>query len=62
MKRETREALYLFIVVVLVGAILAFPIIMARARAQTYERLTGKHVTTWDALTSDLRIQEPIKP
>jgi len=29
--------------------------------ARTYERLTGKHVTTWDALWVDLRVMEGVK-
>lgn len=29
--------------------------------ARTFERLTGKHVTTWDAMWVELRVQEPVK-
>lgn len=29
--------------------------------AAAYRRVTGKQVTTWDAMFLDLRIQEPVK-
>lgn len=29
--------------------------------AKAYERVTGKHVSTWDALWLELRVQEPPK-
>lgn len=29
--------------------------------AQAYNRITGKEVTTWDAMFLDLRIQESVK-
>lgn len=35
----------------------------AAAEARAYERVTGEHVSTWDALFLDLRVQaEPRKP
>jgi hypothetical protein len=36
-------------------------VIRARWEAEAYSRLTGKPVTTWDAMFLDLRVQEPVK-
>lgn len=33
----------------------------ASCEASAYRRLTGKHVTAWDALWLDLRVQEGVK-
>ena len=30
--------------------------------ANAYERVTGKHVSTWDAMFLELRVQEPSSP
>lgn len=39
----------------------AFAIVYAHMEAKTYTKLTGKEVTTWDALWVDLRVQEEPK-
>lgn len=39
----------------------AFRVMSARFEAAAYERVTGKHVTTWDAIWLDLRVQEEVK-
>lgn len=36
-------------------------VIRSRWEAKAYTRLTGKQVTTWDAMFLDLRVQEPIQ-
>ena len=36
-------------------------VISAYFEAAAYERVTGKHVTTWDAIFLDLRVQEDVK-
>lgn len=37
-------------------------IVASYMKAVAYTRITGKEVTTWDAMWVDLRIQEPVKP
>ena len=36
-------------------------VLLSYFEAAAYRRVTGKHVTTWDAMFLDLRIQEPVK-
>lgn len=40
---------------VLLGCFFVFA---AHKEAETYNRLTGAHVTTWDAMWVELRVQE----
>lgn len=44
-------------IVLLIALVLFQPYMEARA----YERVTGKHVSVWDAMFLDLRVQEPMK-
>lgn len=39
--------------------IFAFTVVKASFRANAYNNVTGKHVSTWDAYWLDLRVQEP---
>lgn len=43
--------------VLLLGAWIGKSALEARA----YERITGKHVSTWDAMFVELRVQEPAR-
>lgn len=59
---EVREeaalaALVVFVVALLIGGW----VFQSSMEAHTYQRLTGKHVTTWDAMWVELRVQEPVK-
>lgn len=36
-------------------------VIRSHYEAQTYERLTGVHVTTWEAMWVQLRVSEPAR-
>ena len=36
-------------------------VVQPKFEADAYSRLTGKHVTYWDAVWLDLRIQEHVK-
>lgn len=47
--------------VLAIAAALGFTWLAAYNEARTFERLTGRHVTTWDALWVELRVQEPVK-
>ncbi len=59
MKTEERS------IVILAGAVLAVVILswalVSCFEACAFERVTGKHVSTWDAMFLDLRVQEPAK-
>ena len=44
-------------IVLLIALVLFQPYMEVRA----YERVTGKHVSVWDAMFLDLRVQEPMK-
>lgn len=53
-----------FIALIIVGALLVFmlgAVLYAHFEAQAYNRVTGKQVSTWDALFLDLRVTEPAK-
>ena len=49
---------YCAAVLAIVGGFVFFHAIM---EAAAYRRVTGKDVTTWDAIWLDLRVQEPVK-
>ena len=49
------------IFVITVCLFLVAVVVFAAFEADTYRRLTGKNVTTWDALWVDLRVQEPVR-
>lgn len=42
----------------LIAALVLLPPYM---EARSYERVTGRHVSMWDAMWIDLRVQEPTK-
>jgi len=52
----------LFVALVLLAAVFvgtaALQLICASAEAAAYERVTGCHVSAWDAIWLDLRVQE----
>lgn len=54
--KRTIGVLILIVVIVAVGVLM-----QAYNEAATYRRLTGKNVSTWDALWVDLRVQEGVK-
>lgn len=55
------DALAGFVVFVVIVAILAAWPIGSYFEAQAYYRVTGKRVSTWDAMWLDLRVQEQTK-
>lgn len=59
--RRERDRDAVFFVLALPVMLLAFWVVPSYFEAQTYSRLTGKQVSTWDALWVDLRIQEQTK-
>lgn len=46
---------------VLLAVGVAIWVIRSHYEAETYERLTGVHVTTWDAMWVQLRVIEPAR-
>ncbi len=50
-----------FGVIFVLGLALGGWVFSSYQEARTYERLTGKHVTTWDAMWVDLRVQEQVR-
>jgi hypothetical protein len=42
----------------IVGGSIGVKAVDAYFEARAYERVTGKHVSTWDAMFIDLRVQE----
>lgn len=59
MDRDTKLALALYgsVILFFIGVL----IVRSHWEAEAYTRLTGKQVTTWDAMFLDLRVQEPIQ-
>lgn len=57
---KTTEALIL-VVILIVGAGL-FWVLPSYFEARAYRNVTGRDVSTWDALWLDLRVQEQVKP
>jgi hypothetical protein len=55
------EKLVMSITIILILMVCAIGISQPYFESRTYERLTGKHVTYWDAVWCDLRIQEQVK-
>ena len=53
--------LWLFMVLAIVLAIPAITIFRAYQESRTYNRLTGAHTTTWDAIWVELRVQDEPK-
>lgn len=47
------------VVVGIMALIGTFTIVKASFKANAYRNVTGKHVSTWDAIWLDLRVQEP---
>jgi hypothetical protein len=42
-------------------SLLGFWVIHSHFEARAFNHLTGKHVSTWDAMWVELRVQEPSK-
>jgi hypothetical protein len=60
LKKERETQLYLSIAaaILVAGLALAFPIFSAHQEAAAYNRITnGPHVTTWEALFLELRVE-----
>lgn len=49
------------LVVALVLVLLAGWVLASWIEARSFESVTGKHVSTWDAMFLDLRVQEPAR-
>lgn len=62
MKEKTKETLGVCLgVAFVVSVVLIGWIIQATAEAAAFHRVTGKEVSTWDAMWLDLRVQEQTK-
>jgi hypothetical protein len=51
----------LLVAIVFVGAVLlllGFWVVSSYLEARSFERITGRHVSTWDAMFVELRVQE----
>jgi hypothetical protein len=51
-----------WLALLIVGVLLftgVFTVVKASFKANAYYNVTGKHVSTWDAIWLDLRVQEP---
>lgn len=57
MKRHT-ESLGWLLTAALVLVLLAGWVLASWIEARSFESVTGKHVSTWDAMFLDLRVQE----
>lgn len=53
-------AIALFIAVLAI--LVVVDVLAARFEAAAFERVTGKHVTTWEAMWLDLRVTSEVKP
>lgn len=62
MKEPDKLKLCLVAALVFLFLIFALVILPASCEADAYRRLTGKQVTTWDAIWLDFRIQEQVQP
>ena len=49
------------LMLLLVGALIIFGIWQAQMESAAYNRLTGAHTTTWDAMFLELRVQDKPK-
>jgi len=49
---------FMFFVCILMFALIFY--LKSQQEARAYERLTGVHVSAWDAMWLELRIQEPV--
>lgn len=59
MSAGTHLALMFLCTVVIAMIVLAFTVYSAKQEAETYNRLTGANVSTWDALWVELRVDSP---
>jgi len=61
MKPDDKKAVVWAVALILAILALVLPLWVVRSyyEAQAFERVTGKHVLTWDAMFLDLRVQEP---
>lgn len=60
-KRSWITPIEVVLAILIVGVLMSVPIRIiggAYFEAQAYERVTGKHVSTWDAIFLDLRVEE----
>ena len=55
--REVRLAIAL-VGAIFLGAVLVW-VLASSVEARAFERVTGKRVSTWDAMFLDLRVMEP---
>lgn len=59
MDRDTKLAIALY--GAFFAAFASIFVVRSHWEAEAYTRLTGKQVSTWDAMFLDLRVQEPIQ-
>lgn len=55
---EPRPWMFVAFAAAMIGLMLASFVVGAYFEARTYERLTGREVSTWDALWVELRIDD----
>ena len=56
--QQTQPYLSIAAAILFVGLALAFPVFSAHQKAAAYNRITnGPHVTTWEALLLELRVE-----
>lgn len=65
MKEETKSKLFLLLLVFMFFGAIAIPttgwVVSSHFEAKSYNRLTGAHATTWDAMWVELRVQDTPK-
>ncbi len=64
MSRDVTASWAIIVIAVLVGITVgpAIWVVRSRFEAQAYNRVTGAHVSTWDAMWLDLRVMESPRP
>lgn len=60
-KHEPEVIICIVMSLIFIIGVPAFILFSSYMEASTYRRLTGKQVTTWDAIWVDLRVQEQVK-
>lgn len=58
---ETYDKFLIAFVVLILSVAGIIIVLEPKFEAEAYTRLTGKHVTYWDAVWLDLRVQEQVK-
>ena len=62
MSRDSEEGCFVFAgIVIVLLLVLAWWVVSSTFEAAAYQSLTGKEVSTWQAMWLDLRVQESIK-